>query len=124
MMDSAIVLQALEKERMLLEEFIYLSEDQVLFMEDRNFEAMSLFERRADLMVEMTAIEATLGTWIDQIRLDPSITAAMMDELRAVSAEIVTMANHIVEIDERTHPRLDMLKQRARTKLQEIEQSA
>ena len=123
-MDSAIVLQALEKERMLLEEFIYLSEDQVLFMEDRNFEAMSLFERRADLMVEMTAIEATLGTWIDQIRLDPSITAAMMDELRAVSAEIVTMANHIVEIDERTHPRLDMLKQRARTKLQEIEQSA
>jgi len=124
MMDSAIVLQALEKERMLLEEFIYLSEDQVLFMEDRNFEAMSLFERRADLMVEMTAIEATLGTWIDQIRLDPSITAAMMDELRAVSAEIVTMANHIVEIDERTHARLDMLKQRARTKLQEIEQSA
>ena len=123
-MDSAIVLQALEKERMLLEEFIYLSEDQVLFMEDRNFEAMSLFERRADLMVEMTAIEATLGTWIDQIRLDPSITAAMMDELRAVSAEIVTMANHIVEIDERTHARLDMLKQRARTKLQEIEQSA
>ena len=123
-MDSAIVLQALEKERMLLEEFIYLSEDQVLFMEDRNFEAMSLFERRADLMVELTAIEATLGTWIDQIRLDPSITAAMMDELRAVSAEIVTMANHIVEIDERTHARLDMLKQRARTKLQEIEQSA
>ena len=123
-MDSAIVLQALEKERMLLEEFIYLSEDQILFMEDRNFEAMSLFERRADLMVEMTAIEATLGTWIDQIRLDPSITAAMMDELRAVSAEIVTMANHIVEIDERTHARLDMLKQRARTKLQEIEQSA
>ena len=123
-MDSAIVLKALERERALLEEFIDLSEDQILFMEDRNFEAMSLFERRADLMIELTAIEATLGTWIDQIRTDPSITSEMMHELRAVSDEIVSMANRIVEIDEQTHTRLDMLKERARTQLQEIEQSA
>ena len=124
-MDSSIVvLQALERERTLLEEFIDLSKDQVLFMEDRNFEAMSLLERRADLMIELIAIEATLGTWIDQIRLDPSITVKMMDDLRAVSSEIVTLANYIIEIDAQTHARLVMLKQRARTQLQQIEQNA
>ena len=122
-MDSAMVLKALERERALLEEFIGLSEDQLLFMEDRNIDVMSLFERRADLMIELTAIEATLDTWIVQIRTDPS-TPEMMRELRAVSDEIVSMANHIVDIDEQTHARLDMLKERAQTKLQEIERGA
>ena len=111
----------MERERALLEEFIGLSEDQLLFMEDRNIDVMSLFERRADLMIELTAIEATLDTWIIQIRTDPSVTPEMMRELRAVSDEIVSMANHIVDIDEQTHARLDVLKERAQTQLQQIE---
>ena len=123
-MDSAMVLKALERERALLEEFIGLSEDQLIFMEDRNIDVMSLFERRADLMIELTAIEATLDTWIIQIRTDPSVTPEMMRELRAVSDEIVSMANHIVDIDEQTHAHLDILKERAQTKLQEIELGA
>jgi len=121
MMDSAIVLKVLERERALLQEFMYLSQDQVLFMEDRNVEAMSLFEHRADLMIELTAIDATLDTWINQIRTDPAVTPEMMYELRTVSDEIVSMANHIIEIDEQIHACLDVLKERARTKLQEIE---
>jgi hypothetical protein len=123
-MDSAMVLKALERERALLEEFIYLSEDQLLFMEDRNIDAVSLFARRADLMIELTAIEATLDTWIIQIRTDPSVTPEMMCELRSVSDEIVSMANHIVDIDEQTHARLDVLKERAQTQLQQIERGA
>ena len=123
-MDSAMVLKALERERALLEEFISLSEDQLIFMEDRNIDVMSLFERRADLMIELTAIEATLDTWIIQIRTDPSVTPEMMRELRAVSDEIVSMANHIVDIDEQTYAHLDILKERAQTKLQEIELGA
>ena len=82
---------------------------------------MSLFEHRADLMIELTAIDATLDTWINQIRTDPAVTPEMMYELRTVSDEIVSMANHIIEIDEQIHACLDVLKERAQTKLQEIE---
>jgi hypothetical protein len=122
MMDSVKVLQALERERQLLEEFICLSEEQLILLEDENIDAVNtLLEKRADLMVELTAIEATLGTWISQIRTDPSVTPAMMRELRAINDEIVSMANHIVEIDEQTHERLDIIKQKASRELQELD---
>src|SRR5499426_283905 len=99
-MNSVEVLKALERERQLLENFICLSEEQLLLLEDENIEAVnSLLQRRADLMMELTAIEATLATWITQIRTDPSVTPEMMRELRLVNDEIVNMANHIVEID-------------------------
>ena len=121
-MDSIQVLKALARERELLEDFICLSEEQLLLLEDENIEAVnSLLQRRADLMIELTAIEATLGTWITQIRTDPSVTPEMMRELRIVNDEIVSMANHIVEIDDQTHARLDMIKQRTRTELQDID---
>ena len=108
-MNTAEILKALERERELLEDFICLSEEQLLLIEDENIEAVnSLLQRRADLMIELTAIEATLGTWISQIKSDPSVTPQMMRDLRAVNDEIVSMANHIVEIDEQTHARLDM----------------
>ena len=121
-MNSVEVLKALERERELLEDFICLSEEQLLLVEDENIEAVnSLLQRRADLMIELTAIEATLSTWISQIRTDASVTPEMMRELRAVNDEIVSMANHIVEIDEQTHARLDMIKQKTRTELQDID---
>jgi hypothetical protein len=120
-MDSAQILKALERERELLEDFICLSEEQLLLLEDENIDAVnSLLEKRADLMMELTAIEATLGTWITQIRTDPSVTAEMMKELRSVNDEIVSMANHIVEIDDQTHARLDMMKDRNRREMNEI----
>ena len=112
-MDSNEILKALEKERALLEDFICLSEEQLLLLEDENIDAVnSLLEKRADLMMELTAIEATLGTWISQIRTDPAVTPEMMREFRAVNDEIVSMANHIMEIDDQTHARLDMIKER------------
>jgi len=121
-MDSVQVLKALERERKLLEDFICLSEEQLLFLESENIEAVdSLLQRRADLMMELTAIEATLGTWISQIRTDPSVTAEMMHELRSVNDEIVSMANHIVEIDEQTHLRLDMMKKKAGRDMQNLD---
>jgi hypothetical protein len=124
-MDSVTVLKALERERRLLEDFICLSEEQLLLLEDENIEAVnSLLQRRADLMMELTAIEATLGTWISQIRTDPSVTPEMMRELRSVNDEIVSMANHIVEIDEQTHNRLDMIKQRTCRELQELDKGS
>jgi len=121
-MDSILVLKALERERQLLEDFICLSEEQLLLLETENIDGVNaLLQRRADLMIELTAIEATLGTWISQIRTDPSVTPEMMRELRAVNDEIVSMANHIVEIDEQTHTRLDMIKERTRKELQQLD---
>lgn len=121
-MNSAEILKALERERELLEDFICLSEEQLLLLEDENIDAVnSLLQKRADLMIELTAIEATLGTWISQIRTDPSVTPQMMRELRAVNDEIVNMANHIVEIDEQTHARLDAIKERSRSELHELD---
>ena len=112
-MDSNGILKALERERALLEDFICLSEEQLLLLEDENIDAVnSLLEKRANLMIELTAIEATLGTWISQIRTDPAVTSEMMREFRAVNDEIVSMANHIMEIDDQTHARLDMIKER------------
>ena len=123
-MNSAEILCALERERELLEDFICLSEEQLLLLEDENIDAVNtLLLRRADLMIELTAIEATLGTWISQIRTDPSVTPQMMRDMRAVNDEIVSMANHIVEIDEQTHAKLDAIKQKARTELQDIDRS-
>jgi len=124
-MDSVQVLKALERERQLLENFICLSEEQLLLLENENIDAVnSLLQKRADLMTELTAIEATLGTWISQIRTDPSVSPEMMRELRAVNDEIVNMANHIVDIDEQTYDRLDVIKQRTRRELQQIDRGA
>src|SRR6266446_10571592 len=121
-MQSEQILKALERERELLEDFICLSEEQLLLLDDENIDAVNtLLQRRADLMIELTAIEATLGTWITQIRTDPSVTAEMMHELRSVNDEIVSMANHIVEIDEQTHLRLEMLKDRTRRAMSDID---
>ena len=121
-MDPVTVLKALERERQLLEDFICLSEEQLLLIEAENIEAVnSLLQRRADLMMELTAIEATLSTWISQIKNDPSVTAEMMHELRMVNDEIVSMANHIVEIDEQTHERLDLIKKKTCHELQELD---
>ena len=118
-MDSNEILKALEKERALLEDFICLSEEQLLLLEDENIDAVnSLLEKRADLMMELTAIEATLGTWISQIRTDPAVTPDMMREFRVVNDEIVSMANHIMEIDEQTHARLDIMKERTRRNIE------
>ena len=124
-MDSIQVLAALERERKLLEDFICLSEEQLLLLENENIHAVnSLLQRRADLMVELTAIESTLGTWIMQIRNDPMVSSAMLRELRSVNDEIVQMANRIVEIDEQTHAKLDAIKQRAQTKIQNMNKGA
>jgi hypothetical protein len=72
-------------------------------------------------MMELTAIEGTLGTWITQIRSDPSVSPEVMEELRVINDEIVRMANHIVEIDEQAHARLDLIKQRTHAALRTVD---
>lgn len=118
MMNSAQILEGLERERRLLEDFITLSEEQLMLLESDNIEAVQpLLQERADLMLELTAIDATLGTWILQIRTDTFVSLDVVRELRAVNDEIVSMANHIVDIDEQIQARLDLIKQNASYKM-------
>ncbi len=120
-MNSVEILTTLERERSLLEEFRSLSEQQLQLLEDENIDGVeNLLDYRGELMVELTAIEATLGTWISQIRHDPSVTKEMMHELRMLNDEIVQLAKEVVAIDAETHWRLDLIRERTRAELKEI----
>ena len=63
-------------------------------------------------MLELSAIETTLETWITQIRKDSSVSTDVLRELRLVNDDIVHLANQVVEIDEQTHWRLDMIREK------------
>src|SRR5690606_21015954 len=112
-MNSADILTSLERERQLLEEFRRLSEQQHRLLDEEDIDGIeALLGRRADLMVELTAIESTLGTWIAQIRHDPAVDADMLAQLRQVNDEIVDLAREVVAIDAETHWRLDLIRER------------
>ena len=121
-MNSAQILDALEREKELLEDFICLSEEQLLLLANEDLEGFdALLQRRAGLMKELTGIEGTLSRWISQIRTDPTISSEVMNHMRTVNDEIVRMANHIVKIDEVAHTRLDQIKQKTSAELRSIE---
>jgi len=110
------MLNALEREKELLKDFRNLSEHQLRLLDDESPEAIDavnkLLDERAELMLELSAIEATLETWIDQIRNDSTISTDVLRELRMVNDDIVQLAAQVVEIDEQTHWRLDMIREK------------
>ena len=121
-MNSAQIVTSLERERQLLEEFRSVSEQQLRLIGDENIDGVeSLLGRRADLMVELTAIESTLATWISQIRHDPSVTPETMKELRLLNDEIVDLAKEVVAIDAATHWKLDLIRERTQAELKDID---
>jgi hypothetical protein len=121
-MNAAQILDTLMKERALLEDFICLSGEQLLLLEDEDLTGFDgLLQRRADLMIELTTVENTLGKWINRIQHDQSVTPGMMEEFRAINDEIVSMANHIVAIDEEAHARLDRIKQQTHKQIQSVD---
>ncbi len=123
-MNSAQIITSLERERQLLEEFRSVSEQQLRLIGDDNIDGVeNLLGRRADLMVELTAIESTLATWIAQIRHDPSVTPEMMHELRTLNDEIVELAKEVVAIDAETHWKLDLIRERTQAELKDIDTS-
>jgi hypothetical protein len=123
-MDVNQVLNALEREKALLREFYDLSAQQLALLDDENLDDMGrLLDARSDLMLELTAIEATLGTWITQVRNDSKVSSEVLRELRMVNDEIVHLANEIVELDEQTHWRLDLIKQKSADELRSLNRS-
>jgi hypothetical protein len=121
-MNSTQILNALQREKELLEDFICLSEEQLLLLRDEDLDGFdALLHRRGSLMKELTAIEGTLSRWISHIRVDTAVSRDLMNQMRCVNDEIVRMANHIVRIDEVAHARLDIIKQKASAELRSIE---
>ena len=120
-MNATQILNALERERMLLREFRSLSEQQLMLLETEDINAVNqLLDQRGDLMLELSAVEATLGTWIEQIRMDPTISNAVLGELHSLNDDIVSLANQVVEIDEQSHWRLDLIRTRSSSELQTL----
>jgi hypothetical protein len=118
------VLTALEREKELLREFHDMSNQQLALLDDENLDGIGkLLDARSDLMLELTAIETTLGTWISQLRNDRKITNEVLQELRLINDEIVNLANEIVELDEHTHWRLDLIKQKSGNELRSMNRS-
>jgi hypothetical protein len=121
MVDTTHVLDALERERELLREFHDISMQQLRLLDDEDLDGMQeLLDTRSNLMLELTAIETTLGTWIVQVRNDSTVTTDVLRELRFVNDDIVRLANEIVELDEQTHWRLDLIKQKAGSELRDL----
>lgn len=120
-MNASQILTSLERERQLLREFRSISEQQLVLLDVEDIEGVNhLLDQRSDLMLELTAIEATLGTWIDQVKHDSSVSTEVVAELQAVNEEIVQLANMVVEIDEQTHWRLDLIKTRSADELRSL----
>jgi hypothetical protein len=112
-MNLTKTLDALERERQLLEDFICLSEEQLLLLADEDLDGFdALLKHRAELMSELRTIESSLSAWIRNIQADPLMTPATLEEMSRLNSEIVRMANHVIEIDEQAHTRLEQIKQR------------
>jgi len=123
--NASQVLCSLERERQLLREFRGLSEQQLALLDVEDIDGVNnLLDQRADLMLELTAIEATLGTWIEQVKSDAAVSKEMMAELQAVNEEIVQLANLVVDIDEQTHWRLDLIKTRTAEEMKALNKGA
>jgi hypothetical protein len=119
--DTAQVLDALVREKELLREFHDISMQQLRLLDNENLDGMQEFlDTRSDLMLELTAIETTLGTWIGQIRNDSTVTADVLRELRYANDDIVCLANEIVELDEQVHWHLDLIREQSARELCEV----
>ena len=120
-MNATEILTTLEHERELLREFYRMSELQLLLLDNEDLDGVNqLMDQRTDLMLELTAVEATLETWIEQIRNDPKVTSEILTELQSSNEDIVTMAARVVEIDEQIHWRLDLIKSRTGSELRSL----
>ncbi len=104
-MEVGLTVDYLKQQRKLLLEFCEMSEKYASVAKAENSEAVTrLLDRRADIMLELSAIGATMQTWIDQIstQLHSRVSNEILDELGQLNAEIVSLANEVVAIDDRT----------------------
>jgi hypothetical protein len=114
----AQMLDALEQEKALLEDFICLSEEQVILLKDENLDGFdALLHKRAHLMMDLSIIEVKLAQWIQSIYLDPTVAPATIEQMQRMNDEIVRMANHVIQIDEHAQQEFDHIKQRTRAEI-------
>jgi len=89
-------------QREMLEHFIGLSKEHLLLWEDEDLAAYdAVLQRRACLMSELIMMAETVATRIRQIHDNPFRASTTPDELRDINDEIVHLATHIMDIDEK-----------------------
>jgi len=99
---DAQTLETLERQRELVEHFIGLSREHLLLWEGENQSGLEpIFERRALLMCELTMMADTVTEWIREIYANPLMAGTSFEEVRQLNEEIVDVATHIIDIDER-----------------------
>jgi hypothetical protein len=100
-MDATQILETLEKQKNLLEHFIGLSKEHLLLWEAGDLAGREpVLQRRAFLMSELAMMSATVSTRIRQIHANPLAAWPTPDEVRQLNDDIVTVATHIMDIDE------------------------
>ena len=101
-------LDALEREKALLENFIGLSGEQLLLLRDEDLSDFhTLLLRRERLMLVLTEMKQTLTVRIKAIRTKPLVTPLTVEQMKSIkeqinsiSDEIVRAATDVVEIDQ------------------------
>jgi hypothetical protein len=120
-MDIRRTLEALETEKRLLEEFICLSQQQLLILAEEDLSGFDLLlQKRAALMMKLTAVETTLANWIRNIRMASPIPPASFAEMRRLNEEIVRMADHVIEVDRQAHLEFDRIRQQTNAEIIDI----
>jgi len=100
-MDLNQAVSVLEKEKELLSQVLELAECQVGLMESGRLEDFEvLLSLRARPMALLSSIETDFGDEMPQVgtRLSPQ----EFSDLQELNSEIITLANRIVEIDEKS----------------------
>ena len=99
-MDAIQILDALQKQKDLLDHFIGLSKEHFLLWEDEDLSGHdAVLHRRALLMSKLTLMSEAVSIRIRQIHADP-LTRTTPDEVRQLNADIIDVATNIMDIDE------------------------
>jgi hypothetical protein len=98
-MDPIEVLNELERERDLLEDFLCLLEEGLLLLKAGNIEAAEpFFQRSKDLRIEINAIEAKINPIL--LRIEDSHLIPFMERFASVNYEIGSLTDYILKLGE------------------------
>ena len=96
------VASALEREKELLQQVLDLAEYQVELLESGRTEDLEmLLSLRAEPLSELAAIEEAVEAQVSRIQNDPTVPTATLSELQSLNLAILSLADRIVELDEK-----------------------
>lgn len=99
-MDAGEVLRNLEKELKLFEDLIWIAEEKLISVKQKNItEVGQWIEQRERLLFEIEVIEVRVSSRLENLYKDPSVPPWIKHRLRKINAEIILMIDHILKIE-------------------------